>query len=191
MPNEPGASQADMEYGAAHKIGIYTVSVAGKVTELRAPVDLGIRVDLPELQTLPVPVRKLVAPAYRKFEQGDWRDGFADACLAFEQESRKYLKSRSAKPGVSILKKNGKPISQRAKQIDKATLGRLGHFFLGVSTPNSIDSMLAKTIPIINKERNPVTHKRRSVATEKRLRARTGKTMYTILNCLIDLAKKR
>jgi hypothetical protein len=188
IPKRPGVSQGDMEYGKANKIGIYTVDVNGNVTEILSAIDLGLRVELPELKTLPPAVRSIAAPFYAKFERGDWRDGFAEACLAVEQKARRYLKARISKPGVNVLGRNGKRLNLKAAQIDKSTLGQLGQFFLGITSPNSIDSLLAKSLPTINPERIVAVHRRGSAATERKLRARTGQRMYLILNCLRKLS---
>ena len=189
IPNNPGAKQADMELCRKERIGIYTFDVAGEATEIVAPVDLALHVELPELRTFPPKVRAIVAPFYEKFERGDWRDGFADACLAIEDECRKNLRSRIGKPGVRILDKSGRPINLTIKQINRSTLGKLAGYYLAISTPNTLDSLLAKTLPTINPERIAAVHNRRLPATEKKLRKLAGRRMHSILNCLRELLK--
>lgn len=190
MPNNPGVSQTDVEFCTKHKVGVYTFTVPGEGTEIIVPVDLAIRVALPELEKLPTAVRTIVAPFYAKIEKGDWRDGFADACLAIEDVSRKHLKVIIGKPGLSVLdRKSGKPIKLTAKIINKATLGQLGVWFSGISTPTPLDSMLANALPLINPERIGAVHKRLSAASERKLREKIGRRMHAIVNCLVALKK--
>ena len=189
IPNQPGASQGDMEFCAINKVGLLTFDVAGSGMELIPPIDLGMRIELPELSKLPPKVRAAVATSYKKFERGDWRDGLADGCLAVEDRARRYLKGRISKPGVRVLSEKGKPLNLTNTQIEKATLGALGKYFLGISSPNALDSLLAKTIPIINPERIGTVHKRHSASVEKKLRSKAGQRMYAAINCLQELLK--
>ena len=124
-----------MELCRKERIGIYTFDDDGAAMELLAPVDLALHVELPALATLPHKVGAIVAPFYAKFDRGDWRDGFADACLAIEDSARSYLRSRISKPGVNIIGKNGKVLKLTVKQINRLTLGQLTRYFLGISTP--------------------------------------------------------
>lgn len=190
IPNNPGVSQSDMEFCRHNKVGIYTFDVPGNAIEIMPPVDLAIRVALPELEKLPKPVRATLAPCYDKIERGDWRDGFADACQSVEDESRKYLKSIFNKPGLSIQNKNGSPIKLTIKIINKSTLGQLGGYFLGITTPSLLDSILATTLPSINPERIGAVHRRRSVSSERKLREKIGRRMHAIVNCLVELNKR-
>ena len=191
IANKPGLAQSDLEFATQNKVGIYTCDLSGHIAEMLAPVDLAFHVALPILAEMPVRLRAILAPIYGKFDKADWRDGFRDACTALEEEARKYLKVRSVTTGVAFLDPKGKPITLGLNKISKATLGSLGVYFLGITTPNILDSLLAKTLPIINPERILIVHKKGAATTEKRLRKRAGQQMYVIINCLREIVSRR
>src|SRR6185312_4170114 len=67
LPDNPGPSQGDIMFATANKVGILIVAESGTPTEVVQPVDLALRVNLPDLASLPKAVRRVAAPFYSKF----------------------------------------------------------------------------------------------------------------------------
>ena len=164
-------------------IGIY-VSTNGKLTTLSEAIDQNIKVALPDLKSLPKRARRALGPAYEHFDGGRWRDCFEEACKALEQSARPYFKNAISTGRLTAHKDNGAPKVLTAAQIDKLTLGQLGHE-IGLSTPqNTLDTLIKKAIDQINSDRVGLVHKNKKAATEKRLRNNVGLHMHSIIQAI-------
>jgi hypothetical protein len=168
-------------------IGLYNAN--DEVMEILPPADQAVALQLPELGNYTAPIRDMLGSSYEKCRRGDWREGFEDACQAFENEARAHLK-RGLKSGrIKILDKTGNPKKLTAKQIDKKTIGQLQHEFKQIQSPNYLDSQIAQTLEAINSDRVGVVHKKRKSRTEASLRKNVGHLMWTIINCVVEMKK--
>lgn len=163
-------------------VGCYVVEKSG-VGELNPPVDLALNVQLPELATAPSAVRELLGPAYEQFGRAQWREGFEDACQAFESESRKYLKRHSLTGRIKVIRSAG-PKQLSPTEINKMTMGQLANEFDKIQNQNHADSLIATTLRTINKDRIGVVHHKRKKVTEKSLRQNVGRHMWSLKNAM-------
>lgn len=170
----------DRRFGLAHYDN-------GKIQEIRASVDLAVNVELPPLRELCPPVRPLLAPAFKKIDEGDWRDGLSHAFLEVEQHAREYLHREI----VSNVLKSQKPIRKKkpiefytAKEVSSMTLGSLAYAYAGVSQPNAIVSTVGQVLAMINSNRVGLAHKRKNAGVEAELRKRVGQHMYAAIQGL-------
>ena len=115
-------------------IGLYT-SNGHTIEERIAPMDLGLNVTLPPLESLPQKVRTLLGPAYEQFGRTQWREGFEDACKALENEARRYLKAGSRMGRIRI--DTGRRLRILTdKEINKMTIGALANAFSEIQSQN-------------------------------------------------------
>mgnify|MGYP000120738058 CR=1 FL=1 len=168
-------------------IGIY-VSDGRNLQELGAPQDLSVQVHLPELKGFPKHVRKALGSAYEQFGRKQWREGFEEACKAFEQRARIYLRDSIVSNRLTVYEK-GIPKNPSRDRIDKMTLGQLADTFAKAQPQNATDSLLHKTLSSINPDRVGVAHKLDLIKTEKSLRKNVGVHMHSIIQALHKLKK--
>lgn len=169
-------------------VGVYA-SNAGAVVQIRESVDQNIKITLPNLADFPKSVRKVLGHSYEHFEAGRWRECFDEACKAFEQEARPYLKKAIANGRLSIHDKKGQVKNPTNAQIDKLSLGQLAATF-GQSQPqNSVDSQVYRAMTQINGDRVGAAHKNKSIATERNLRKNVGLHMHSIVQAINQLKK--
>jgi hypothetical protein len=154
------------------------------VSELLPPHDLALNVALPELRSFSPALRRILGPVYEKFNRGDWREGFEEACLVLETEARNYLKEGIRSTRITILDKRGAPNNPTLTKVGRMTLGQLASVFARIQSQNHTDSLLAGILPKINPDRIGVVHKKRTVAAENRLRKNVGKNMWMLINAL-------
>lgn len=159
-------------------LGCVVASPQGCVERIQ-PTDLALNVALPELAAMPARARELLGPAYEKFARGDWREGFEDACQAFEAESRRYMKRHSKSGRIRVLRK-GVPTALTSTEIDHFTMGRLASVFGEIINQNLADSVIHDTLKSVNQDRIGVVHKKASKAVEARLRRNVGQHMWTL-----------
>ncbi len=135
----------------ADGIGLYYAN--DNFIEILMPADQGLVLQLPDLGNFPASVRDLLGPSYEKFERGDWRECFSDACEAFENEARAHLKRGLRSTRIRILDKKGALKKFSNAQIDRKTIGQLQHEFDQIQAPNYLDSQIAQTLAAINPDR--------------------------------------
>lgn len=152
----------------------------GLTVERIAPADLALNVELPELGEMPARMRAGLGPAYEHFRNGYWREGFSDACQAFENEARKYLKRHSRTGRVLVLRRST-PVQLSAREINKMTMGQLAGTFRFIVNRNVPDTVVGETLAAVNKDRVGVAHKKASKAVETRLRLNVGRHMWTLV----------
>lgn len=166
-------------------IGLYA-AFNDRLDEQIAPADLALNVQLPEANTLALPVRRVLGGAYDQFQRTQWREGFEEACQTLETEARRYLKKWSRTGRVKILRKKG-PITLTNPQIDKMTMGQLAETFRNIQAQNHADNVIGRALATINRDRVGVAHHKRKKATERRLRTNVGQHMWTIVAALKEL----
>jgi hypothetical protein len=164
------------------------VCTGGDAFERFSPRDQAVAVELPDLKTLPMKVRRLLAPAYEQFERGDWREGFREACQILETEARRNLKNGLERGRVRLLTPSGGVSKQTVAGVDRMTLGNLASAYGRMDSPNHADSLVEKILLHLNKDRVGVTHHKAKPATEARLRKNVGQHMFAIVNALKALA---
>jgi hypothetical protein len=172
---------------ALRRNGIGLYSTNHDVMEILAPTDQAVALQLPELRGFSAAIRDMLGPSYEKCGRGDWREGFEDACQAFETEARAHLKRGSKR--IKVLDKKGNVIKLTAKRIDKMTIGQLAHQYAQIQSPNYLDSQIAQTLTAINPDRIGVVHKKRKGRAETSLRKNVGHLMWTIINCVVEMKK--
>lgn len=166
-------------------VGVHLIDVSG-VNIMCSPHDLSLNVDFPRID------RKMIKKLGRSkelLEQGNWKEAFEDACIAFETDVRSYLTKEFNNNRIMFMDNQGKPVGINQSQIDKATLGKLGYMFSVISNPNQMQSRIAVAIERINDDRVTVAHyKHKSGRRLKTLRKKVGKDLQIIVNALEMLA---
>jgi hypothetical protein len=166
-------------------IGLYLIG-NNEVVERIPPNDLALSVQLPGLSSLPPKVRKLLGASYEQFSRSQWREGFEDACQAFESEARRYLKLGIKRNRIKIMTKKGIK-NLTPKKIDGMTIGQLAIAFSQIQSQNHADAIIGQTLKKINKDRIGVAHHKAKVKTEKRLRVNVGQHMWTLVAAMKEL----
>jgi hypothetical protein len=187
-PQETIASRA-MTFAAKQNIGL-CVYDDDTLTEVRQPADLAVQIDLPELDDLPEVIRPILAPAFMKFAQQDWRDGLSDAYQAAEDHSREYLKTEIDAGRVTIVvRRSRRNVTLTAQDVNGMTLGQLKDSFGLISNQTHKEAIIHGTLETLNKIRPKLAHHKHSDATETALRASVGNHMYTVITCLEEIFK--
>lgn len=158
------------------------------IIEMRAPTDLAVHVQLPDITDLSPALRPLLAPAFRKVRENDWRDGLNDAYGEVEQLAREYLKTGINSGRIAIImgrRNNPRPLT--VADVDQMTLGQLKDAFGRISIQTYKDSVIGTTLAMINQTRIGLAHRRRSATTEANLRQNVGQHMYAAITCLEEL----
>ncbi len=163
-------------------VGLYKATGNGLI-EVIPPSDLALGVHLPELSSLPRRLRSLLAPAYEQFDRSQWREGFEDACQAFETAARDYLKAGIRSTRITIMTNNG-PKNPKPNRIEKMTLGQLADTFSRIQSPNRSDSIITQVLSSINRDRVGVVHHKLKATTERSLRANVGQHMWAIIQVM-------
>ena len=162
-------------------VGLLLVGADGPY-EVLPPKDLALKLELPEV---PEKLRPILGHAYDLFDRGEWREGFEHACTRFEQESRKYLRARVSRGGVTFISAAGSPKTYALTRIGKMTLGQLAEAFGEMRSPNLIDSRLGQCLKEVNPERVTAAHyKGTAAAREKKLRGAVARHMFIVVNGL-------
>lgn len=164
-------------------MGLYIAQDEGHLIESIPPRDLALQIELPQLNSLPRKLKGLLGPAYEQFNRSQWREGFEDACQAFETEARRYLKTDIKLGRIIIIGKKG-PKNPTNQQVDKMTIGQLAIAFSSIQNQNYLDTQISKTLDKVNKDRIGVVHHKLKPKTEKNLRANVGQHMWAIITVL-------
>jgi len=165
------------------------VSSNGNLAPLTDPVDQNINVKLPDLANQSNALRKVLGPAYEHFQGGRWRDGFDEACTAFEQEVRPYFKKALASGRLTVFDDKGRAKNPTPERVEKMTLGQLGIEFGKARPLNGTDSQIQKALIQINPDRVSATHKNKNAKTERQLRKNVGIHMHVIVQAVRELKK--
>jgi hypothetical protein len=163
-------------------VGLYLMGLSG-IREAIAPVDLALSLALPPIGSLSRKCKELLGPAYEKFQKGEWREGFEEACNAFEEEARRYLKRWSGTGRIKVSAKS-LPTQLTAKEVNALTMGGLRDKFRKILSPTLLDSTIAEALERINPDRIERVHRRRAKRTETRLRKNVGKHIWLIVNVM-------
>jgi hypothetical protein len=168
-------------------IGLY-VSDGTMAEEVITAKDMAVSVELPELKTLPPPMRRVLGPAYDKFDHSHWREGFEDACQTVEAVSRKYLDDGIKSGRIVLVTEKGnvrKPLT--TAQVEKLTMGQLAVSFSQIQKQNHADATIRKVLTLLKNDRNAVVHHKAKRTTETRLRKNVGQHMWIVVAALKEL----
>lgn len=157
--------------------------IEGQFRWIAEPRDIAFHVSLPERQSLSPKVRTVLGEAYDRFEQRDWRAGFEAACLALEEEGRKYL-LKNQPIGRTGYKRGTKVITPSKKDINKLTLGGIAFVFCNLVRQNQVEAQLCSALDQLNPSRIHRIHKARRARSEATLRRNVGAQMWLIINAL-------
>lgn len=160
--------------------------IDGRLQWLSDARDLAFHAELPDRSTLKPKVRSLLGPAFDRFEKGDWRESFREACVVLEESCRIYL-IRNYKIG-RVVYKDGKAIKRPNQTVIKRMpLGVMKQVFCNLISQNQIEATLCTALTKLNPDRVKRTHNPSSRKTEQDLRKRVGTHMWLIVNALSDL----
>lgn len=185
LPSSSTVAAAEQAKLQAQGIGLFFASAAEILQPLQ-PQDLALNLLLPERGSLSPTVRAVLGPAYDHFEQGTWREGFDEACQAFEVEARRYLKKWTKTNRVLITTNKG-PTKLALKTIDKLTMGALARTFGKIQIQTALDVQIWKTLKAINTDRVAAAHHKAKKTSETRLRKNVGRDMWAIIKALKDM----
>jgi hypothetical protein len=175
------------EFCHSHRIGLWTFR-DGAIQELRAPVDLAVHIDLPDLRDIKPKVRRFLAGPFKKINSDDWRDGLSDIYMVIEDSARDYLREGIDRTRIVTKKsKNGPALT--VAEVDGMTLGQLSYAFANIQSQNQQDSLIASTLAMINPIRVELSHRRLRPAAEAAIRRDFGKHVYAAINCLEEILK--
>lgn len=174
------------EYCQLNRIGLWTFR-EGQIVEQRAPIDLAVHVELPELKEIPPKLRPYLADPFKKIQSGEWRDGLGDIYLAIEDRARDYLKEGIDRTRIVSVTVKGKILAR--DKVDGMTMGQLAIAFKNIRSQNQQDSLIASTLALINPTRVKLTHKRLQKSAEESIRKDVGKHVWAAINCLEEILK--
>jgi hypothetical protein len=187
LRSEGDVAQQTLSFVIENRLGL-CIHNDKQLTEVRAAADLAVHVALPEVADLTKPLRPILAPAFRKVRENDWRDGLFDAYSEVEQHAREYLKEGIDSGRVIVMVKRRKQIVPlTAADVDGMTLGQLKNAFMSIQNQTHKDARIGACLAMIHKARNGLAHKRRSHVVEAELRQQVGQHMYAAITCLEEL----
>lgn len=166
-------------------VGVY-LSDAGALTEILAPRDLSMNLSLPPLAGEKRSLQRLLDPIYRKFERGDWFDGFKDGCQLLESKARKRLEDRVAANSV-LFAKAGTAKTYSIAKIRKMTLGGLAVAYSEIVLPTAQDQVILRALQELNPDRVGAVHKTDDRRVKNRLRKKVGVHMWMVVKGLREL----
>ena len=162
-------------------VGCYLVA-SGNVEERIVAPDLAMNVQLPDPGRFPRRARELLGPAYDQFSRAQWREGFEDACQAFESEVRRYLKRHRSR--IKVQTRKG-AVALTSRGIDRMTMGHLANTFERIQNLNRADALIRDTLKTVNRDRIAVVHHKSRRTTENRLRKNVGRHMWSLINAMM------
>lgn len=166
-------------------VGVASVDDNSICTIIHGGRDLTFDVHLPDTTDDKRELKRLLSPSYVKFDQGDWRDAYEEACICLEQVAREYFEDAVTSGRLATQTKSGKTNTPTAKKIQTMTIGTLHKTFSIARNSNSTDQMVVDTLGKINGARIGVAHRRRM--GENEWRAFVKPNMHAIVNCLRNI----
>ncbi len=145
--------------------------------------DLAFHARAPDRNRMKPKVRQLLGEALDRFERGDWRPAFEDACAIFEDACRAYL-IKSCKMGRAKYQSGGKIKSPTVKDIKRMPMGAMKDIFCSLISQNKLEANLCSALTQLNPDRIRRAHKRTLKRSETALRKRVGSHFWLINNAL-------
>jgi hypothetical protein len=146
--------------------------------------DQSISIQLPGLRTLPVGVRRILAPTYEKFNRGEWREAFRSGCQVLETEARTHLKEGVSRGRIRFVNDQGRTVNLTPNGIGRLPAGGLARAYGQIVSPNHAESLVEQALKQLNEDRVRLIHYENKPSTETRLRRNVGKHMFVIINAL-------
>ena len=159
-------------------IGLDWIRIDG-VSTLTPPHDLAVAVELP---TLPAQMVAPLADAYELFRQGNWKQGFEEACIKFQIEARDYLLSVLPQERIEFATPSGKAIDFDDAKVRRLTLGQLAKAFSQLVSPNLLETKVGECLSRIYANRNIAAHVRNESGQEQKLREEVGRNLLIAIN---------
>ena len=104
VPTGRQVSGSEMEMLQEFRAGLNNVAAANEVRERIAPVDLALKIFLPDIGTLPRPVRRLVGPRLRACNSRSMARGLQEGFTqVLEERCRRYLKAEALSSNPRII----------------------------------------------------------------------------------------
>jgi hypothetical protein len=145
--------------------------------------DLAFHAQGPDRASLKPRVRELLGEPLDRFERGDWRPAFEDACGILEEQCRAYL-LRNLKMGRVKYQSGNKVKMLTAKDIKKMTLGGLKDIFCKMVSQNHVEANLCSALTKLNPDRVRRAHFRGKRQSDAAIRKRAGTNFWLISNAL-------
>ena len=145
--------------------------------------DLAFHGQAPNREMMKPKVRELLGEALDRFERGDWRPAFEDACGILEEQCRSYM-LKSVRMGRVKYQAGGKIKVPTPEQIKKMPMGALKDIFCSLISQNQTEANLCSALTKLNPDRIRRAHKRTSKSAETALRRRAGTHFWLINNTL-------
>jgi D12 class N6 adenine-specific DNA methyltransferase len=145
--------------------------------------DLAFHARAPDRARMKPKVRELLGESLDRFDRGDWRPAFEDACAIFEEACRAYL-VKSCKMGRTKYQSGSKIKSPTVQQIQKMPMGALKDIFCSLVSQNKLEANLCSALTQLNPDRIRRAHKRSLKRSETALRRRVGSHFWLINNAL-------
>lgn len=176
-------SSTDQEFLRNEGVGLIEVRDS-RTHFIIQPKDVALHLSRPDLANYPVRIRRLLNGAYQKINDSYWKEGFEDACVTLESETRRYLIRHINSGRIIVLDSHGKPKSYTAQQINRMPMGALAELFPRFQRANRADSLIGDALSRINKDRISVAHRKGGQRAEQRLRKNVSQHMWVIVDAL-------
>lgn len=186
LPHGTNVAGRDLAMLREEGIGYFMMDATG-VREILGARDLGVTMSLPDLKSLPKQVQGRLRAVYRKFDGGEFVDGFKDACQCVEEQARERLKVGVTSTRIAFVRA-GRSRVVLPSQIDRLTLGQLAGAYSEIVAPNSDDVLVGRAIAAINDDRIAAVHRTNDARARARLRKNVARHMWTITGALKVLA---
>ncbi|HMI81681.1 MAG TPA: hypothetical protein VK480_07825 [Solirubrobacterales bacterium] len=156
--------------------------------EMIAPKDLGVNVEMPDIDGLSPRLQKALGPVYDHFDRGEWREAFEEACLALEDAARKHLWKGIKAGRIVIQNEHGLKIEKLNKgDIDRLTMGGLASRFSRIVKQSQADRIIGDALKQVNPHRIDVAHHKTKSSGEAKLRRNVGAKMWLIFGALKEI----
>lgn len=179
----PGVSHEAAVQLRQRNVGVYSYDGAA-ITELIAPIDLTVLLQLPSLEGIKPAIKGKVRQCFEKIEAGNWIDGFRDACQIIESMAVNHLVDGVKRGRISFSSKAGTAKVYSVKQIRKMTQGALANVFGEIVAPTQVDSIYQKALAKTNKDRVRAVHKTSLASSSPRFRATVSQHLWTIASAI-------
>lgn len=145
--------------------------------------DLAFHARPPDRARMKPRVRELLGESLDRFERGDWRTAFEDACAILEEQCRAYL-VRNCRLGRVKYQSGKKVKTPTPQEIRRMPMGALKDIFCQLISQNKIEANICAALDQLNPDRIRRAHKRSSKVSENVLRRKVGKHFWLINNAL-------
>lgn len=182
LPPDVSIGQAQKTALRAKGVGLVSMSV-GEIQHEAEARDLAFHAQAPDRKRMKPKVRELLGEALDRFDRGDWRPAFEDACAILEEQCRSYL-IKSCKMGRVKYQSGSKVKTPTVHEIKRMPMGALKEIFCRLVAQNKLEANLCTALGQLNPDRIRRAHKRTKKTSETALRKRVGGHFWLISNAL-------